>query len=244
MQRIGKSFSLMILAFCFLIGQMDASAQSKSGEGVQIIANPKGTIVRIDGEYGIAGSAPYTIGQNFDGVYRIKATYPGFENYSSKFHFKPGVNQRISIRLTQKTRARAFLRSFFVPGWGQSYTDQKTKSYFIRATALGALTYLIVHEVRYQDAVNEFEVAAQNYEANTSGGAQADALAKVQSAQAIVDRRYERRRTALIIAGSVYLYNVLDALFFFPDFDVAGLKFSLKPNMQESSFKLGFSARL
>lgn len=236
----------MILTFCFMIGQFDANAQTGGeAEGVQIVASPKGAIVQIDGEYGIAGSAPYTIKQGIDGFYRIRATYPGYEDYDSKFQFKPGVNHRISIRLTRKTRARAFMRSFIVPGWGQSYTGQKTKSYFIRSASLAALTYLIVREVKYQDAVDNFEKAVSNYQANQKNSELASALFKeVQSTQSTVDKRFERRRTALIIAGSVYLYNVLDAFFFFPDFDIAGLNFSVKPNIQDSSLKFGFSARL
>ena len=245
MCKHGKPFAFMMLAFCLWIGQHALYAQATGDEGIQIIASPKGTVVHIDGEYSVAGSTPYTVVQKLEGVYRIKAKRPGYEDYTAKFRFKPGVNHRISIRLTQKTRGRSFLRSMFVPGWGQSYTDQKTKSYFIRLSAVGALTYLIVRDVRYQNAVDDFEAVVRQYEANQKNSGKAEILLKdVQNAQGVVDNRFERRRTALLIAGSVYFYNILDALLFFPDFDVAGLRFSFDPNIQDSSIKLGFTARL
>lgn len=233
------------LLFSLWVAPNNSFAQTNADQGIKIIASPKGTVVRLDGEYGVAGSSPYTINQNLDGVYQIKARRPGFEDYTTKFRFKPGTNQRISIKMTPKTRGRAFLRSMFIPGWGQSYTDQITKSYFIRTATLGALTFFVIRDVRYQNAVDDFEAAVKEYEANQKIGGQAEALLiEVQSAQKIVDDRFQIRRTALLILGSVYTYNLLDALLFFPDFELAGVSFSFNPKYEYNSLKLGVTARL
>jgi hypothetical protein len=245
MRNFSKLLLPVTLLFCLWTGPNNLLAQANADQGIQIIASPKGTVVHLHGEYSVAGSTPYILNQNLDGVYQIKARRPGYENYTAKFRFKPGVSHRISIRLTPKTRGRAFLRSMFIPGWGQSYTDQLTKAYFIRSLTVGALTYFIVRDVKYQRAVDDFEAAVKMYEANQKNSELAEALLlDVQSAQVIVDNRFESRRTALLILGSVYAYNLLDALLFFPDFEVAGVSFSFNPNYENSSLKLGLTARL
>jgi hypothetical protein len=242
MHKFRKKCVAGLLTLIVCSGFNDTNAQSKQGEGIKIIASPRGAIVRIGGEYGVTGSAPYTILQRLSGVYRIDAKRPGYEDYTAKFRFKPGANHRISIRMTKKTPGRAFFRSMFIPGWGQSYTDQKTKSWFIRTLALASAGYLIYSDVRYQSAVDDFESAVKSLEANRDGGLTATLQNAVLSAENSGDRRFERRRTALLVTGSVYIYNLLDALLFFPDFDIAGIKLSFDANTSNNAMNLGFSA--
>lgn len=246
MRSLGKILIAGAIAWSGIVpGNPIARAQSNGDreQGVKIVASPKGTLVRLEGEYTVSGTAPFTIIQNLDGLYKIRAKLPGYEEYTTKHLFKPGVSQRISIRLTRKTRSRAVVRSLFVPGWGQSYTDQPTKSIFIRVATLGSLGYLLHTELKYQNAVEEFEKAVQLYEANQKDLEQVEILiGNVQSAQGNVDKRYERRRTALFIAGSVYLYNLLDALFYFPDFQVSGFRLSLDAVPETGGVRLGLSA--
>lgn len=245
MLKNSKWILLCMPALLLLLPARHASGQDGKNPEIKIIASPRGTVVMLEGEYGVAGRAPLTIDHGLDGSYRIRAKRWGYENYSAVHRFKAGVSQRVTIRLTRKTRGRAFVRSLVIPGWGQSYTDQKFKSYFIRASALSSLIYLVSRDAKYQNAVDDFDAAVTRLELNQKNSELRDRLLlEVQDAQRIMDDRFDKRRTALIILGGVYIYNLLDSLLFFPDYSIGGLNISLRGDVEGNSLMLGFKAKL
>lgn len=192
--------------------EMGASAKT------QILSRPTGAIVYFEGEYGLAGRAPYTIAQHLKGYYRIHAKKHGYEDWSGEFLFTGKGNEKLSIKLSPKTRPKALLRSALFPGWGQAYTDQKIKGAIIATAQLTSLGVFIYHNVKYNDALDNFNAASNAFrQANTAQDRAALAVA-LSAAQSRLDDRFEKRRRAALIAGTVYLYNLLDVLLFFPNY--------------------------
>ena len=141
MRRFAKLFGVAGIVIC--VGASGLPAQEQAPINTQVVANPAGSIIYLEGEYGLAGRTPYTILKNLKGTYRIRAKKWGYETYTGLYEFRPGVSQRISVNLTKKTRSRAAFRSLILPGWGQRYSDQPAKGWIITTWSLTSGSYLI-----------------------------------------------------------------------------------------------------
>ncbi|RMD98803.1 MAG: PEGA domain-containing protein [Calditrichaeota bacterium] len=215
-----KSLNVCLaVIFGLFAGQATLAQTPKEETGTKIVTSPVGALVFLHGEYKLAGRSPYSIQQPLQGLYHIRASKRGYENYSSTHYFRPGVNERLSIKLTRKTRLRSTIRSMFFPGWGQYYTDQKFKGILISSFQLASAAYLIFADSDYQTAVKDFNTAVQNFQAQEKNAELRDQLIlNVQQARKQVDDKYEIRRRAVWVAASIYIYNLLDALIFFPSY--------------------------
>ena len=240
-----------LLAVQWVWGQgWAASAQSndKEHDGTRIETNPIGAVVYLKGEYRLAGRAPFVIHQPLSGVYEIKASKRGYETYAATHVFRPDLPERLQIRLTRKTRLRAMIRSMFIPGWGQVYSEQPFKGVVLGSAQFVSGLYLLIADSRYQKAVDAFNTAVRNfkrYEKNAE--VRGLYIQKIFETQKDVDKHYEIRKRALIIAASIYIYNLLDALILFPSFkdDASGVrvKVAMEQINSQPTFGLGIQAR-
>jgi hypothetical protein len=204
---------------------------SSSGDGsaalakTQVLSRPTGAIVYFEGEYGLAGRAPYTIAHHLKGYYKIRAKKWGYEDWTGEFLFTGKGNEKLSIKLPRKTRAKALLRSTLFPGWGQAYADQKVKGAIIATAQLSTLGVFIYHNVKYNNALDDFNAASNAFQRNQNDPAQRPALlSALNVAQAGLDSRFQKRRRAALLAGTVYVYNLLDILLFFPNYHHNGVQ--------------------
>jgi len=227
-----------------------AAAQNNDEDrgGTRIETNPKGAVVYLKGEYRLAGRAPFVIHQPLSGVYEIKARKSGYETYAATHVFRPGLPERLQIRLTRKTRLRALVRSLFIPGWGQVYSEQRFKGGILSSAQLVSGLYLLVTDSRYQKAVDAFNTAVRNFRINERNAEVRDLyIQKIFETQKDVDKYYEIRKRALVIAASIYVYNLLDALILFPSFKDEQPGVRIKVGMEqinaEPTFGLGIQAR-
>ncbi|MDQ7051601.1 MAG: DUF5683 domain-containing protein [candidate division KSB1 bacterium] len=227
-----------------------ASAQNndKNGGGTRIETTPGGAVVYLKGEYRLAGRAPFVISQPLIGVYEIKARKRGYETYAATHVFRPGLPERLQIRLTRKTRLRAMIRSMFVPGWGQVYSEHRFKGVVLGSAQLVSGLYLLVTDSRYQKAVDAFNSAVRAFKIYEKNAEVRDLyIQKIFETQKDVDKHYEIRKRALIIAASIYMYNLLDALILFPSFKDNQPGVRIKVAMQqvnaEPTLGLGVQAR-
>lgn len=198
--------------------ELEASAKT------QILSRPTGAIVYFEGEYGLAGRAPYTIAHHLKGYYKIHAMKWGYENWNGDFLFTGKGNEKLSIKLSPKTRAKALFRSALFPGWGQAYADQKLKGAIIATAQMTTLGVFIYHNVKYNDALDNFNAASNAFQQAPNDPAR---LAALNNAQDRLDDRFEKRRRATLIAGTVYLYNLLDVLLFFPRYHHHGVEVNM-----------------
>lgn len=214
----------------------------------QILSRPTGAIVSLKGEYGLAGRAPYTVVHYLKGRYQIKAEKFGYEGWSKDFFFTGKGNEKISIKLSPKTRLKGFYRSMLFPGWGQAYSDQRVKGGIIALTQGATLGALLYQNAQYNEALDDFNSASAAFQQGQSDAVQRPLLlAQLNTAQSSLDDRYEARRRWALFAASVYLYNLLDIVLFFPSYhhDNVDINLTVTPPVDPTleSFKVGVQAQ-
>jgi hypothetical protein len=222
--------------------------EAESIAKTQILSRPTGAIVSLEGEYGLAGRAPYTVAHYLKGRYHIKAEKYGYENWSKDFFFTGKGNEKISIKLSPKTRLKGFYRSMLFPGWGQAYSDQRVKAGIIATAQCATLGALLYQNAKYNQALDDFNAAAAAFQQGQSDAGQRPVLlAQLNAAQAELDDRYEGRRRWALFAASIYAYNLLDLVLFFPSYhhDNVDVNLTVTPPVDPTteSFKVGVQAQ-
>jgi len=136
MPRMGA----LILSLGLLAAPYTASAQDAGN--VIINSNPQGAVVKLIGEMTLSGITPVKFDRSLSGKYKIEVVREGFEKYRSVTYFTEKQASQLDIKLTPKTRAKAFVRSMIIPGWGQKYYGNSTKAGFY-LLIFGTLSALI-----------------------------------------------------------------------------------------------------
>jgi hypothetical protein len=214
----------------------DGANETGADARIQILTRPIGAQVFLEGEYSMTGRTPYTITHFLHGVYHIRATKTGYENWSTEYVFNGRGDDKLTIKLKPKTRIKAVMRSALFPGWGQVYADQRAKGFLISLLQFSAIGFSIYEDSRYTEALNDYRAALNSFQAQQSTqDGQDDLIAQVKAAKADLDGAYTRRKRWLIIAGSIYLYNLLDAAFFFPSYHHGDLNVSVTLDPQPNA---------
>jgi hypothetical protein len=182
-----------------------------------IETNPPGAFLTLDGEYRISATAPCRIPDNIIGNYRLKARLPGYESWSGDILILPNQDNAISFKMAPKTRLKASLRSLIIPGWGQYYSGQKTRSLIIGFGTIGAGigAYLADNDFRkkrdnYFDAKIDLANARTEEEINRLWEITREKNREAYDAETT-------RNTLTGIAIGMWAYNILDAMIFFPE---------------------------
>jgi hypothetical protein len=184
---------------------------------IQILTRPIGALVFLDGEYSMAGRTPYTISYFLKGPYRIRATKPGYKNLKKDYFFNGQGVDKLSIKMTPKTRSKALLRSAVFPGWGQAYSDHNTRGFIVSLMQFSAAGVLIYQHAQYNDALDNYNAALKNFRANQNDqNVQAALAAQVRARRADLDDAYVKRKQWIILTGVIYAFNLVDAYWFFP----------------------------
>ncbi len=182
-----------------------------------ILSQPRGAVFRLEGtQIELTGRTPWSIARGLEGIYTLRAENSGYESWSQTVYLDPTSQDTLRIQLTPKTRFRALARSIVVPGWGQTYTDQRGKGVaFFLTTAAAGVTALVLDD-RYDDQVDDLELAFDAYEDENEAAVKAE-LWKVVQRELKTAEDYDRDRDiAVAITGALYAANLLDAFFLFP----------------------------
>jgi hypothetical protein len=214
-----RIISLTTVLSCLLLLLLPEVAICQDGNGklqVVVDSRPPGAAVYIEGAFTVVGRTPLKIDRPLYGPYKIRSWKYGFEEYSSELQFT-GENENIMIVLRRKTPLKAGVRSLVIPGWGQMYTDQRMKGFLFGAAQLGTVIGSLMSHSSYLEAKDDYNAAVAEFERNQkSYSDRGPLLEEVVRRQRELDKAFDRRRTWLWVAGSVWAFNVLDAIFFFP----------------------------
>lgn len=182
-----------------------------------IDTNPPGAFLTLDGEYRVSATSPCRIPDNIIGSYRLKARLPGYESWNGDILILPNQDNAFSLKLAPKTRLKASLRSLFIPGWGQYYSGQKTRSLLIGfgTISAGIGAYLADNDFRrkrddYFDAKIDLANARTEEEISRLWEIARNKNREAYDAETT-------RNTLTGIAIGMWAYNVLDAMIFFPE---------------------------
>lgn len=196
------------------------SAQETDKKFVIIKSDPPGAMLYFQGENSFVGVAPLKLRPKMIGSYKIMAVKSGFEKQKLDYYFRGTESGTMKIKLVPKTPLKAGLRSFVFPGWGQIYSERKTSGIVVSLVALGAGIGTLKTHLDYDKALDDYKKAYDDYQKNIKDYQLAEEYRKiVDDKVSKADDVYERRETWLIIAGSLWLYNMLDSILFFPSFE-------------------------
>lgn len=216
MKLTAKKMFWVILMFCLWTG---ANAQTPGGENVTINTNPQGALVTLEGETSFSGVTPVKFERPLNGRYKITVDHEGFEKYSSTAYFSETHASNLSIKLTPKTRVRAFFRSLVIPGWGQKYYGNRSKAaLFALGTALSAAGYVIIKD-DYDSKVETFNDKKALRAAATKWSDVVRLESEVHDAQKKANDAEDRLNIMTGVAIGVYALNLLDSFLLFPEYN-------------------------
>ena len=209
---------------------LPAVSQAQPGS-LTVVTNPPGAEVELEGEAGLSGVTPVTFNYLLIGEYKLTIRKHGFETYETRLVLDPIQPQQINVDLSPKTTTKAVLRSLVIPGWGQSYSGQKTKSLFFKAMFVGAALNLYLADDDFRSRRDEYLQRLDEYDAALAGSGSVDDLERrhavlIAAQREAYDAESDRRLAAAITVG-VWGLNLIDAVLFTPGerstFSVKGL---------------------
>lgn len=209
--RSGLWFIILTLAAIYAI---PAAAQQYR---TMIETNPPGAFLTLDGEYRISATSPCRIPDNIIGNYRLKARLPGYESWSGDILILPNQDNAFSFKMAPKTRLKSSLRSLIIPGWGQYYSGQKTRSLIIGFGTIGAGIGAYLADTDFRKKRDDyFDAKIDLANARTE-----DEISRLWEITRKKNREaYDAettRNTLTGIAIGMWAYNILDAMIFFPE---------------------------
>ncbi|MCK4774873.1 MAG: hypothetical protein KAT30_08800, partial [Candidatus Krumholzibacteria bacterium] len=145
------------------------------------------------------------------------------------------------VETPKKSSKRAFWRSVFFPGVGQNYLGHNFRSFFFQAGFIASAAYVIDFNLDYDRADYRYKLALVDVKQAQTVPEQEAALAALGVASD--DRRDNetKRDVMLIIAGSVWLLNVIDAAFSETPAEPKRMSFGLQTSYRRSTLWTGMS---
>lgn len=240
--RFLSNITLLGLLILIIASSKILIAQENQSNLVIVKSEPPGAMISFEGENSFVGVAPFKLNPNFRGTYKVSAFKHGYERRHNLYFFSGNEKGILRLKLIPKTRFKAGIRSTVFPGWGQIYSERKTFGVLLNVAQLGAALGTLIAEKNYNDAVDDYKKALTNYEQNKKIYHLRDkyldvALNKEKNA----DEAYNDRQIWLYVTGGLWIYNILDAIFFFPSFDKDFINRAvptLSTNWQTGSAKL------
>jgi hypothetical protein len=208
-----------------------ALAQDSTKAAVTVRSNPSGATVILSGDFTVAGITPTVFTQGLLGYYEITAYRPGYETYHSSIILSGSQPADIQVSLEAKTRAKAALRSLIIPGWGQRYYGSKTKGGLLTIGAVAGGITAGLFQLHFVHTRDDYFNVLDRYNATRSVDEREAMLGQLYDAQKkAYDAEQDRNVAGAIVAG-FWIYNVLDALLFFPDYgiQISGANLSVAP---------------
>ncbi len=214
---VGK-ISLILISGFLLISPPPAAGQDD--QQITIVTSPPGATVFLYGEMDLIANTPARLPLKLSGRYQAKITRPGYETWKGDLTFVPGSNNNFEIKMTRKSRLKAGLRSVFVPGWGQIYSGKKTGGIMLTSGAAVSAVAVYFTDSRYKDKFSDYNIAIMNYTNAVSIEDRIRYKTILDDKQRTAYRAETDRRIAIAAAGALWVFNVLDAVLFFPETDL------------------------
>jgi len=213
--NLKKIIDILVFSLTILVSAQIYAQQSNESY-LNVLSDPNGATVQLRGEYSLILTAPASIRQELDGEYKVMAFKRGYERWNSTVWFKQGSPDQLAIKLNPKTRFKAGLRSLLVPGWGQFYCEDKTKSLIMGISTLGAVIVFVIADNNYSSKYDDYRWSRAQLDNSSNIEDWKKYSQLVDETQRKAYDAENLRRAALGIAVGAWAYNVLDAILFFP----------------------------
>jgi len=239
---MGSKGSLVALAILFLPLLINAQ---QTPSGFTVVSNPQGAEVMLKGDVTIAGVTPVNFAQPPEGRYQVKLTKYGYETYKTSIYLQPGTPMSLTIQLKSKTRFKALSRSLFIPGWGQSYTDQKFKGGVFLFLAAGAVASFLAYDADYDDKVDRYKGLLNEYQQASTYEEKEKLYSRVATARKDAYDAESARRITIGATVAVWSLSLIDLFLFFPE-ETGSLSvnsLSIRPDMEQGGAQIVLTHR-
>jgi len=199
--------------------------------GLTIQISPSGSVVELQGPQSAVSASPNVMPRPLAGWYRLRASYPGYETWSSEIFIDASSPDRITASLAPKTRMRAGLRALVFPGWGHHYSDRSGRGTLITIVALGAAGGYLYFDNRADRKLGDFEAWQSRFDAATSVAEQERIQPELELARRKAFDAETDKRNWGWGALAFYAYQVVDAVLFFPEapqMELHGVQFGVR----------------
>jgi PEGA domain/Family of unknown function (DUF5683) len=238
-----KRILTAVFVSCFIFLSLPAAGQEAGN--VLVNSEPQGALVQLQGDLALSGVTPVKFDRALSGKYRVEVLREGYENYRSTAYFAVNQQSQLSIKLVPKTKAKAFFRSVIIPGWGQRYYGDRTKSaLFAVGTLASAVGYAFV-KWDYDDKVDVYNARKADFNAATRWSDLPRLEAQLKDAQKKANDAENIVNVMTAVTAGIYVLNLLDSFLFFPEFDryTEYKAISVVPAYQPGTASLALSIR-
>ena len=210
--------------------------------GLIVRTQPPGAVATVSGELTVSGVTPVLFQQPLIGDYKLELKRYGYETYKTHLVLDPSKQMTLDVTLSPKTRFKAVVRSLFIPGWGQRYTDQKTKGGLLTAMIVGTGVAYLFADNNFDDKYDTYLDRLHRYDSLSVNGTVEELRNAKRELDNAQDKAYDTeniRRATIGVAIGIWAVNVLDLLFFFPEehstFSVKGVTIAPSASLKDGS---------
>lgn len=208
--------AVLVMGPCLdgVAAQTSEGADDSRDAGSWIISEPQGAMVELGGGTRLRGFTPWRLDDRVRGSYSLKARMPGYETWEGNILLDGSQDETYSLALVPKTRAKALLRSLFIPGWGQRYAGYPRRANLLFVAEAASLIGLAITHEKYQDRVNDWEEARDVYLAETVEENLPSRRSKVDEERDEADDAYNLRQAFFWSSVGIMAFNIVDVLLF------------------------------
>jgi hypothetical protein len=211
---------ILVTALVVILGLGPAYAQNSVSASLTVNSTPPGAEFTLDGDATLSGITPAALTYPLIGEYSLTVTRHGYEKYRTRLVLDPSKPLQVDVDLSPRTGSKAALRSFFLPGWGQFYTEQKTKGFVFSLLFTGALLFYSSEHDDFKSKEDDYLRQLDEYDEALAQGSSYDELTHlhqrlITAQEDAYDAESDRRVAAGAVIG-VWGLSVLDALLFSP----------------------------
>jgi hypothetical protein len=206
---------------------------------LQITSTPPGALVTLQGDMSLSGVTPVAFDRLLAGRYRVEVTRDGYERYRSTAYLSESLATTLNVTLAPKTRVKALFRSLVIPGWGQRYYGNATKSTLLLLGTVAAAAGYVVIKDDYDSKVDDYNARLAERAAATKWEDLAGLNRAVRDAQGQANDAEDNLNIITGVAVGIYLFNLLDAVLLFPEFYTYSEYKSISVQPQAAANRIG-----
>ncbi|MEA3445725.1 MAG: PEGA domain-containing protein, partial [Bacteroidota bacterium] len=163
----------------------------------------------------LLGETPLKYMQTKAGNHKFEFKKKYFESSGNKLHnLNDQQTIRLNYQLSPKSKSKAVLKSFFITGTGQFYSEQKKKGTLFLLIELAGLGYAGYSYADYDTKKKDYEATVDDYLNVMSPEQEVIAWQSMATANKEMSDARDQLATAFLIPIGVHALNFLDALLF------------------------------
>jgi hypothetical protein len=207
---------MILLTWGARVSAQEDQAASPARGTFSLYSKPSGAFVYLQGDYDFIGLTPCEVPFPLEGSYRVKALKRGYEDWTSRITVVGDRQNSLYMKLSPKTKWKTALRSAIFPGWGQYYSDRKTKGIIFGILQIGSLLGTAYAYQNYEDAKDDYYATVDRYRTEKRIDELARLRTEMNHLRRDADYAWELRNTFLALTAGIWAYNVLESVLFFP----------------------------